>query len=160
MKWYVGYYVRNKNLYTGKIVEADAAEKAIKRARVKNIIELCPLKERIAKDVYAEFDLDSDEEVSKGIGYSILDQYTINEGTDDEVILQVVFDTCLYIDTFDGHKYFGIYSFAEVKGGDAITEYEWSYTDDTELSSLIELLQEISEALSKDELIKAYNNAA
>lgn len=39
-KWRIIYYIRNKNLYTYKIVEANTAQEAIKKARVKNIVDL------------------------------------------------------------------------------------------------------------------------
>ena len=43
MKWEVVYYVRNKNLYTSKIVAADSAPEAIRKARVKSIVDLRPV---------------------------------------------------------------------------------------------------------------------
>ena len=43
MQWRVVYYVRSKNLYTQKIVVAETAAEAIKKARVKSIVELEPI---------------------------------------------------------------------------------------------------------------------
>jgi hypothetical protein len=42
MEWIVTYYVRNKNLYTAKTVTAGTAVEAIKKAKVKNIVEIYP----------------------------------------------------------------------------------------------------------------------
>ena len=42
MEWIVEYYVRNKNLYTYKVVKAETASEAIKKAKVKNIVDLRP----------------------------------------------------------------------------------------------------------------------
>lgn len=39
-KWRVDYYIRNKNLYTSKIIHAATAADAIKKARVTNIVDL------------------------------------------------------------------------------------------------------------------------
>ena len=39
-KWRVDYYIRNKCLYTSKIIYAATATEAIKKARVKNIVDL------------------------------------------------------------------------------------------------------------------------
>ena len=42
-KWNVGYYIGNT--YTYKYVYADTAAQAIKKARIKNIVELYPVEE-------------------------------------------------------------------------------------------------------------------
>ena len=43
-KWYMTYLVGNT--YKGKYVLADTSEQAIKKARVKNIVELFPVDEK------------------------------------------------------------------------------------------------------------------
>ena len=45
--YFVTYYIRSKHLYTFKIVHADSYQKAIKKARVKHIIDI---KEITAKE--------------------------------------------------------------------------------------------------------------
>ena len=156
MKWYVGY--RIGNTYTGKYVYAKDAAQAIKRARIKNIIELYPVHEQLAKDML-ECAKDIEFDDPRGTGYFNLCSYTLSEGSEDEVTLNVVVDLCKYKDSSDGHEYFGIYNVAEVDGGDNITEHDWEFTDDCSLTSLIGALQNISEALSRKELVKAYNAA-
>lgn len=44
--WKVWYYIRSKNLYTTKVVYADTAQKAIKKARVKNIEDIYEIDEK------------------------------------------------------------------------------------------------------------------
>ena len=44
-KWYVLYYVKKQNLYTYKVVQAETASEAIKKARVKNVVDLKILEE-------------------------------------------------------------------------------------------------------------------
>ena len=42
--YFVTYYYRSKNLYTFKIVHADSYELAIKKARVKHIVDIKEIK--------------------------------------------------------------------------------------------------------------------
>jgi hypothetical protein len=42
--YFVTYYIRNRYLYTFKIVHADTPQKAIKKARVKHIIDIKEIK--------------------------------------------------------------------------------------------------------------------
>lgn len=42
-KWYVGYYVGNT--YKGKYVKAATSGEAIKKARIRNVVELFPVNE-------------------------------------------------------------------------------------------------------------------
>lgn len=44
-KWRVWYYIRNKNLYTYKYITARTASEAIKKSRVKNIVDLIIIEE-------------------------------------------------------------------------------------------------------------------
>ena len=38
--YFISYYIKNKNLYTFKIVHADDVQQAIKKARIKNIVDI------------------------------------------------------------------------------------------------------------------------
>ena len=44
-KWRVFYYIRSKNLYTYKDITAESASEAIKKSRVKNIVDLIIIEE-------------------------------------------------------------------------------------------------------------------
>ena len=43
--WKVCYYIRSKNLYTTKIIYANTAQEAIKKARVKHIEDIYEIDE-------------------------------------------------------------------------------------------------------------------
>ena len=43
--WKVWYYIRSKNLYTTKVIYANTAQEAIKKARVKHIEDIYEIDE-------------------------------------------------------------------------------------------------------------------
>ncbi len=107
--------------------------------------------ELLAKDMIASIDHVTCCENPGGSGYFTLSEHKLSDGT----ILNLIAELCKYQDDCDGHEYYGLYSVAEIDGGDNITEGEWSYTDNCDEAAVSKILQETLNSMTRKEITSA-----
>lgn len=114
----------------------------------------------LVNEVIDNIDHISTVENPTGSGYFNLTKTEYTDKDGEEVTLTSFFEVCKYKDDSSKRFYYGVYSGAEVDGGDNICPYEWDYTDKLskkELKSIIENLAE--KVFSDDEMIRMYNES-
>lgn len=109
----------------------------------------------LAKQIISCIDHVTTSDNPEGSGY-----FTICENKyifdDEEIKLQIAIEGCLYEDPDDHHRYYGLYSFAEISGGPNISESEWDYTDTESELQLSELITTLRLTFTRDYLRKLY----
>ncbi len=112
--------------------------------------------QKLANDIIDCIDHVTTVEQPSGSGYFAICKQVYEE---DNILLQVAIECCLYEDETDHHQYYGLYSVAEIADGEDISESNWSYTDKPDAEQLANLIADLYDTFTREYLLELYQKS-